>query len=123
MTCVSWISESAVSPRSSSAFPPSAMTTLMPATSCRPAERGYHDGLDGVHPVFRLVEHDGGGRLEDLVGDLQCGQAAPFVELLPDLGLAVVQGGQAVHELHRGVPGGGHHLGVHLIREELVDAL
>ena len=29
-----------------------------------------HDGLDGVHPVFRLVKDDGGGGLEHLVGDL-----------------------------------------------------
>jgi hypothetical protein len=49
----------------------------MPAASCPWAERGDHDGLDGVHPVLRLVEHDGGRRLEDLVGDLEGGQAAP----------------------------------------------
>jgi hypothetical protein len=53
------------------------MTTFMPAASCPWAERGDHDGLDGVHPVLRLVEHDGGRRLEDLVGDLEGGQAAP----------------------------------------------
>ena len=42
-----------------------------------------------MHPILRLVEHDRGRRLEDLVGDLECGQAAPFVELLPDLGLGL----------------------------------
>ena len=36
-------------------------------------QRGGHDGLDGVHPVFRLVKDDGLGALEHLVGDLHAG--------------------------------------------------
>ncbi len=47
---------------------------------------------------------------------------ALVVDLLPDLGLGVVQRGQAVHELHRGVPGGRHRLRVHLVGQQRVDA-
>jgi hypothetical protein len=47
------------------------------AWSCPARQRGDHEGLDGMHPVFRLVEDDRGGRFEDLVGDLQRLQACP----------------------------------------------
>ncbi len=46
-----------------------------------------------------------------------------FEDLLPDLGLSVVQGGQAVHELDLRVARCRHDIGVHLVGKELVDAL
>jgi hypothetical protein len=39
------------------------------------AQRRNEDGLDAVHAVLRLVEHDGCVRLEDLVGDLESVQS------------------------------------------------
>ena len=40
-------------------------------------------------------------RLEDLVGDLHAVQPEALEDVLAHLGLAVVEGGQAVHELDR----------------------
>src|SRR6478752_5211827 len=47
------------------------------------SKRRHQDGLDGVEPVLRLVEHDAGLRLEHLVGDLD---ALGHVGLPHDLG-------------------------------------
>src|SRR5262249_50157654 len=35
------------------------------------AQSCHHDGLDGVQPVFGLIEDDAGGRSENLTGNLQ----------------------------------------------------
>ena len=43
--------------------------------------------------------------LEDVVRDLHAVQPEPLVHLLADLGVAVVEGRQAVHELDRRVAG------------------
>ena len=56
-----------------------------------PAQRGDHDGLDRVHAVLGLVEHDRVRRLEHLVGDLQRVQAGVLVDLLADLRAPVVE--------------------------------
>ena len=47
-------------------------------------------------------------RLEDLVGDLHPVEAELLEDLLADLGLAVVEGRQAVHELDARVAGRRH---------------
>src|SRR5258708_4143263 len=87
------------SPRLSRALPPRAMTMrigLLPV--CRPsgAERRDHHGLDGVHPILGLVPDDRALGLEDLVRDLHAVHPEALVHLLADLGLAVVEGWQAV---------------------------
>src|SRR6187431_93466 len=50
---LSWISASGLCPRWSRALPPRAATMR---TSV--AEGGHEHGLDGVHPVLGLIEHD-----------------------------------------------------------------
>ena len=53
----------------------------------RCADRRDHGRLDGVQPVLGLVEDDRRRRLEDLVGHFQRVEAAPFVDLAPDVGV------------------------------------
>src|ERR1035441_1731635 len=115
-TCFSWISASGTSPRSSRALPPTATTRRISAT-----EAGDHYRLDGVEPVLRLVEDDGGGRLEDLVGDLQGGEVRLVEDLATELGLGVVQGREAVHELYVGGSRRLQGVGIDLVGEELTD--
>ena len=86
------------------------------------AERGVDHGLDGVHPVLRLVEHHRPGGLEHLVGDLHLRQAELLRDLRPDGGPGVVEGGQAVHK-DGGLLGVCHHSGVDLIGPQQPDAL
>ena len=86
------------------------------------AQRGCHDSLDGVHPVFRLVKDDALGPLEHLVGDFHGVPAEPFAHLLADDGLVVVEGGQAVHK-HGLRPGGLHQGGVDLVGGQVGDPL
>src|SRR5215217_6838889 len=109
------------SPRFRSAFPPSATTTLIVSSSL--AERGDHDGLDGVHPILGLVEDDRPLRLEYLLGHLQPVQAEPLVDVCADLRLPVVERGQAVHELDVRVASPPHDVEVHLVRLQEIDAL
>ena len=37
----------------------------------RSGQRGDHERLDGVQPVFRLIEDDASAGFEDLVGHLE----------------------------------------------------
>src|SRR5688572_25102465 len=90
-----WVSASGFSPRLSSALPPRATRTRTSAP-----QRGDHDRLDGVHAVLGLVEHDRGVGFKDLVGDLERRHAGLVEDVLADRGVAVVEGRQAVHELH-----------------------
>ncbi len=78
-----------------------------------------------MHAVFRLLEGDAGWRLEHVVGhfDAVFQVRILFGDLFADLGVAVVEGRQAVHELGTRVAGGFHQVGVDLIRQQLLDAL
>src|SRR6516162_5710212 len=84
------------SPRRRSALPPNATTTRM---SLFP-ERCDQDRLDRMHPILRLLERDVDLGFEDLLGHLHGGQAELLVDIPPDLRLQIVEGRQAVHELH-----------------------
>jgi len=85
-------------------------------------QRGVEDGLDRMHAVFRLAELARMRAEEDVVGDFHGLEAELLVDLLAHGGLAVVEGGQAVHE--DGVALGlFHQRGVDLVREEKADAL
>ena len=64
-TLARWRSAVIGSPRRSRALPPRATTTRIGRPSA--AERRDHDGLDRVHPVLGLVEHDRALGLEDVV--------------------------------------------------------
>ena len=59
------------------------------------AEGCVDHGLDGVHPVLRLVEDHRLLGLEDLVRDLHLIDAILLGDLGADGGLGVVEGGQA----------------------------
>ena len=56
-------------------------------------QRRRHHGLDRVHAVFGLVEHDGAGALKHLVGDLHGIQTVLVVDLFANSGVQVVEGG------------------------------
>ena len=56
-------------------------------------------------------------------GDLEPVEAELLEDLLADLGVAVVERRQAVHELHLRVAGLRHQLGVDLVRLEQLDPL
>ena len=86
------------------------------------ADRRDHDGLDGVHTVFGLVEDLGVRGEEDLVRDL----ADIVAELLlrsGHRGVEVVEGRQAVQENAVGILGGFEHLARDLVGGEQLDAL
>ena len=87
------------------------------------AQRRDHHGLDGVDAVLGLVEDDRGSRLEDLVRHLHAVEAELLEDLLAHLRPAVVEGGKAVHELARRVPGLGHQRGVDLVGLQETDPL
>ena len=79
--------------------------------------------LDGVQSVLCLVEDQGGGRLEDVVGDLKGIEPTALEQFASDSGPGVVECRQAVKEFHVGVAGGGHDRRVDLVGEEEVDPL
>src|SRR6185312_7849893 len=82
-------------------------------------ERGDEDRLDGVQPVFGLVEYDAGAGVEYLARYLQArGHAGVVHYFAPDNRVRVVVCGQAVHEFDHRVPALFHQLGVYLIRLE-----
>src|SRR3954454_10803296 len=118
-TLVRWFSAVIGSPRLRRALPPSATTTrigLSLPLEGSVAERGDHDGLDGVEPVLGLVEDDRALGLEDVVGHLEAVHAELLEDRLADLRVPVVEGRQAVHELHLRVPGPREHVPVDLVR-------
>ena len=75
-----------------------------------------------MHAVFGFVEDDGGGRLEDLIGDFHAGKTEFFVNVATDGGLEVVEGGKTVHEAALGTCGF-HEGGVDAVGGEVADAL
>src|SRR5262245_15925204 len=107
------------SPRLSRALPPRATTTFIGSR----AEGRHHHRLDGVHPVLGLVEDDRALGLEDVVRDLHPVEAVLLEHLLADLRVAVVEGREAVHELHARIAGLPDEVGVDLVRLQEVDAL
>jgi hypothetical protein len=58
--------------------------------------RGDHDRLDGVHAVLGLIKDDRVPGFKDLVGHLHAIQSKLLVDLLTDLGLAIVEGRQTM---------------------------
>ena len=58
-----------------------------------PSQRRRHHSLDGVHPVFGLIEHDGLGTFKHVVGDLHGGEAELIMNLPADGGVQVVESG------------------------------
>ena len=75
-----------------------------------------------MHAVLGLVEGGVGAGLEDVVGDFQAVHAGLVVDVLAHGGGPVVEGGQAVEELHVGVGGGFHQGGVDLVGAQQGDA-
>src|SRR5690606_35954157 len=63
-TLARWVRAVRGSPRFNRALPPKAATTSMSGS-----QGGDQHRLDGVHAVFRLIEHDRSGAFEDLIGD------------------------------------------------------
>src|SRR5690625_1643629 len=106
------------SPRFSRALPPSATTTRMSASY-----GGDENRLDGMHAVLRLVEDDGSIGLEDLFADFHAVDTELLIDFLGDLGLPVMEGRQAVHELRVRVAGGGHDTGGNTVGGEQLDPL
>jgi hypothetical protein len=89
-----WCSGVNASPLFKRAFPPRATTILKTfsgaaAASC---ERRHEYGLDRVHSVLRLGEHDRRLGFEDLVGDFHLGQAEALVDLATDRGCGRTEG-------------------------------
>ena len=68
-------------------------------------QRGDHDRLDGVHAVLGLVPDDGSS--DSKTSSVTSMPSRPYcsIDLLAHLGVAVVEGGQAVQELDVGVAG------------------
>ena len=76
-----------------------------------------------VWQAVRPVEDDPALGLEDVVGDLEAVHPELLEDVLAHLGLPVVEGRQAVHELDRRVAGPGDHVAVHLVGREELDPL
>ncbi len=87
------------------------------------ADGSNHHGLDGVHPVFGLVENLGMLAAEDLVGNLHRVKAKLLMNFPANDGVEVVEGGQAVEENHVGILGLADHLHVDLVGLEEPDPL
>ena len=75
-----------------------------------------------MHAVFGFVENDGVRAFEHVFGDFEGFEAELLVDGFAHFGLAVMVGGQAVHELAVGVAGEFHDAAVHLIGQEHLDA-
>jgi hypothetical protein len=80
------------------------------------SERSNHYGFDGVHAVFSLLKSDAGFRFENILGNLDAVVEAELLGyLFADFRIRVMEGGQAVHELHSRVAGFLHDFRVDLI--------
>jgi hypothetical protein len=64
-----------------------------------------HNSLDGMHTVLGLIENNGSLRFEYLFGHFHAFQPEFLENLLADLGITIMESGQAVQELHIGVAG------------------
>ncbi|MCY1430784.1 hypothetical protein D9M71_467390 [compost metagenome] len=73
---------------------PALTGTARPGRWLHVGESRDEDRLDGVHAVFRLLEGDAVGRLEDVLGDFDAVLQVRILlgDLLADLGFAVVEG-------------------------------
>ena len=79
-------------------------------------KRGDHHSLDCVHTVLSFVEDYAMDAFEDVFGDFDSVKAELGVDVAAHLGLEVVIGREAVHELAVGVAGTLHQGGVDLVR-------
>src|SRR5690606_22889960 len=117
-TLARWTSAVIGSPRFRSALPPSATTIRISGSQC-----GDKDRLDGVHAVLGLIENNGSFGFEDFFRHLHAFDAVSLEDLLADLGLAIVEGGQAMHELGVRVAAGAHDVRGDAIGRQQLDAL
>ena len=78
-------------------------------------QRRHQQRLDGVHAVFCLVEGDVGGAGEDVIADFDAVEAVVLVEVGACRRVAVVVGGQAVHDFYCRVVAGGDARGVNAV--------
>src|SRR5581483_9876373 len=116
-TLARWFAAESRSPRFNSALPPRAATISMASGP----HRGDQDRLDRVHPVLRLVEDDRGRGFEHLLGHFHAVDPEAPGDVGADLGLGVVEGRQAVHELHEGIAGRFHERRGDAIGDEQLD--
>src|SRR5919106_5918141 len=107
MSRTSWIASSTSSAVGSS---PSSDPRFGPAPRSV-SERRDQQRLDRVHAVLRLIEYDRRRRFEHLIGDLHGVQTELLADAGADLGLAIVERRQAVHELDARIAGRRHDLG------------
>ena len=75
-----------------------------------------------MHAVFCFVENDGVRSFEHVFSDFEGFEAELLVDGFAHFGLAVMVGGQTVHELAVGVAGKFHDAAVHLVGQEHFDA-
>ena len=85
-------------------------------------KRCVDDRLDGMHTVLRLVENDGAGAFEYLVGNLHSVKTEALSYGLTDLGHMVVVCGETVHK-YCVLACVVHQLLIYLIGKQCVDAL
>src|SRR5580698_4751990 len=110
------------SPCLRSALPPKATTISIASSSL--GQRGDKDRLDRMQAVFSLLEDDRGIRLEHVVRDFDAVQETKFIaDLLADLGLRIVQGGQAMHKFHARIAGCRKQRRVDLEWQQFLDSL
>ena len=67
--------------------------TFRPKLQC-----GSHNGLNGMHTVFRFVKYDGLLALEYFVGNFHTLNAKTVIDLLTDDRTYIVECGQTVHK-------------------------
>ena len=77
-------------------------------------KRRNHHRLYCVHTVLGLVEDYAGGAFEHVLSDFNAVEAELLEHILSNLGLTVVVGREAVHELALRVTRSGHKFGINL---------
>ena len=88
----------------------------------RVGKGGCHYCLDGMQPVFGLIEHNGLAAFKHLVCNLQALQSIGLAYLAANFGLPIMKGRQAVHKYSLRASQL-HNLMVYLVGQQLLDAL